>query len=134
MPSVQPYEVAVVAVNTFEPVSDSPLSMAIFWNAFSFMPGNWAMISPLATLTTPLASVVAASAEVAAGEGGGDRGGGSEAEEDLAHCFPLVDAPQTCDARAAMPLLYWRNANSVLTDRQFLAHCSGEHHAEVPPP
>ena len=36
--------------------------MAIFWNAFSFMPGNWAMTSPLATVTTPLASVVAASA------------------------------------------------------------------------
>ena len=23
--------------------------------------------------------------------------------------------------------MYWRNANSALTDRQFLAHCSGEH-------
>ena len=39
--------------------------MAIVWNAFSFMPGNWAMISALATVTTPLASVVAALAEVA---------------------------------------------------------------------
>jgi hypothetical protein len=43
-----------------EPVSDWPSAMAIVWKAFSFMPGNWAMISPLLTVTTPLASVLAA--------------------------------------------------------------------------
>ena len=56
----QPTPVMVVAVNTLEPVSDWPSAMAIVWNAFSFMLGNWAMISPLETVTTPLASVVAA--------------------------------------------------------------------------
>ena len=60
VPSEQPTPVVVVAVNTLEPVSDWPSAMAIVWNAFSFMPGNWAMISPLETVTTPLASVVAA--------------------------------------------------------------------------
>ena len=65
VPSEQPTPVVVVEVNTLEPVSDWPSAMAIVWNAFSFMFGNWAMISALATVTTPLASVVAALAEVA---------------------------------------------------------------------
>ena len=60
VPSEQPTPVVVVAVNTLEPVSDWPSAMAIVWKAFSFMLGNWAMISPLLTVTTPLASVVAA--------------------------------------------------------------------------
>src|SRR5262245_31151052 len=60
VPSEQPTPVVVVAVNTLEPVSDWPSAMAIVWKALSFRPGNWAMISPLLTVTTPLASVVAA--------------------------------------------------------------------------
>ena len=85
VPSEQSTPVVVVKVDTLEPVSDWPSAMAIVWNAFSFMSGNWAMISALATVTTPLASVVAALAEVAKAIGAGDRGGGHEAEDDLAH-------------------------------------------------
>src|SRR5262245_24926832 len=61
VPSDQPTPVVVVAVNTLEPVS----TFGPFWNADSFMPGNWAMISPLETVTTPLASVLAAMAGAA---------------------------------------------------------------------
>jgi hypothetical protein len=56
VPSLQPTPVSVVAVNTLEPTR----FFGPVWNAVSFMPGNWAMISPLETVTTPLASVVAA--------------------------------------------------------------------------
>ena len=55
-------------------------------------------------------------------ERGGDRGSSHDAEDDLAHCFPL-SMHRDLRARAAIPRPYERNANRVLTDRQFILEC-----------